>query len=60
MDPIQNMLKEEIKEEEKIDIETHFLPATPGSEGESLERLYFSVHNHTEFYISMQITQTTC
>ena len=49
MDAIQNMLKEETDEEEKIDIETHFLPATPGSEEEPLERLYFSAHNHTKF-----------
>ena len=60
MDAIQNMLKEEIDEEEKINIETHFLPATPCSEEDPVERLYFSVHNHTKFYISRKITQTTC
>ena len=49
MDAIQNMLKEEIDEEEKIDIETHLLPATPGSEEDLLKRLYFSVHDHTKF-----------
>ena len=48
MDAIQNMLKEEIDEEEKIDIETHFLPATPCSEEDPLERLYFRIYNHTK------------
>ena len=47
MDAIQNMLKEEIDEEEKIDIETHFLPSTPCSDEDPVERLYFSIHNHT-------------
>ena len=48
MDAIQNMLKEEIDEEEKINIETHFLPATPCSEEDLLKRFYFSIHNHTK------------
>ena len=38
MDAIQNVPKEEIEEEEKIDIETHFLPATPVKEEDPLQR----------------------
>ena len=44
MDAIQNVSNEEIKEEEKIDIETHSLPATPVSEEDPLQRLYYSLY----------------
>ena len=49
MDAIQNVPKEEIEEEEKIDIETHFLPATPVSEEDPMQRLYYSLYYHTMF-----------
>jgi hypothetical protein len=49
MDAIQNVLKEEIEEEEKIDIETHFLPATPVKEEDPLQRLFYSLYYHTMF-----------
>jgi len=44
MDTIQNVPKAEIEEEEKIDIETHFLPATPVKEEDPLQRFYFSLY----------------
>ena len=47
MDAIKNVPKEEIEEEEKIDIETHFLPATPVSEEDPLQRLHYSLYYHT-------------
>jgi len=41
--------KEDIEKEEKIDIETHFLPATPVKEENPLQRLYYSLNYHTMF-----------
>ncbi len=56
MDSILNDLKEEIKEEteeEKIDIENHFLPVISSCEEDQLARLVWCIMNKASFLVNL-------